>query len=285
MSKTAWYRSLYWRIGVGLASFLAVFLLVQGLALVWLISRMDVAPGPPPPDVARLVARELSDALTLNPQADIDQFLRQQYEQRLPLVVVMRDGRVASSDGRAVPADVLAELRTRMTSAPESFIRMGRGRGDRGFGPGPEPRPEGPRPEGPGAERGQRGRGPGPGFGGMSRRGGGPPGAIVVQGELLGVVTANPRSTFDQLAPTLLVVGLLLAGIGTTSAALLIFGPVRRRLRSLEEAGLWCQPLAACVPPSTWMVCPVMWLDISDARNTAAPAISSTCPGRPIGIM
>jgi two-component system sensor histidine kinase BaeS len=57
-----------------------------------------------------------------------------------------------------------------------------------------------------------------------------------VKGELLGVVTANPRSTFDQLAPTLLVVGLLLAGIGTTSAALLIFGPVRRRLRSLEEA-------------------------------------------------
>src|SRR5438045_5219409 len=46
---------------------------------------------------------------------------------------------------------------------------------------------------------------------------------------------SNPRSTFDQLGPTLLVVGLLLVGIGTKSAALLIFRPVRRRLRSLEQ--------------------------------------------------
>lgn len=221
-------RSLYLRIGLGLVAFLAVFLLVQGFAIVWLISRMDVAPGPPPPDVARLVARELSEALSINPQTDIERFLRQQYEQRLPIVVVMRDGRAASSDGRTLSSDVLTELRARMESGPEMFLRTGRGRG---FGPGPEPRPEGPFPD-----RGPRERGPGPGFGGMSRRGGGPPGPIVVNGQLVGVVTPNPRSTFDQLAPTLLVVGLLLAGLGTTSAALLIFGPVRRRLRSLEEA-------------------------------------------------
>jgi signal transduction histidine kinase len=224
-------RSLYLRIGLGLVAFLAAFLLVQGFALVWLISRMDVAPGQPPPDVARLVARELSEALSSNPQTDIEQFLQQQYEQRMPIVVVMRDGRAASSDGRTLPSDALAELRSRMESTPELFLRMGRGRGDRGFGPGPDPRQEGPFPD-----RGQRGRGPGSGFGGMSRRGGGPPGPIVVNGELAGVVTANPRSTFDQLAPTLLVVGLLLAGLGTTSAALLIFGPVQRRLRSLEDA-------------------------------------------------
>jgi two-component system sensor histidine kinase BaeS len=223
-------RSLYLRIGLGLVAFLVVFLLVQGFAIVWLISRMDVAPGPPPPDVARLVARELSEALSTNPRTDIEQFLRQQYEQRLPLVVVMRDGRAASSDGRTLSSDVLTELRARMESAPEAFLRTGRGRG---FGPGPEPRPEGPFPD-----RGPRERGPvpGPGFGGMGRRGGGPPGPIVVNGQLVGVVTPNPRSTFDQLAPTLLVVGLLLAGVGTTSAAFLIFGPVRRRLRSLEDA-------------------------------------------------
>ena len=61
--KPAWYRSLYWRIGVGLVSFLAVFLAVQGLALVWLISRMEVGPGPPSPDVTRLVAREISESM------------------------------------------------------------------------------------------------------------------------------------------------------------------------------------------------------------------------------
>ena len=69
----------------------------------------------------------------------------------------------------------------------------------------------------------------------MSRRTG-PPAPIVANGQLIGVIVANPRSTFDQLGPTLLVVGLLLVGIGSTSAALLIFGPVRRRLRSLEHA-------------------------------------------------
>lgn len=227
----AWYRSLYWRIGVGLVSFLAVFLAVQALALVWLISRMEVGPGPPSPDVTRLVAREISDALVTNPKIDVEQFLRQQYEQRLPLVVVMRDGRTVSSDGRALPANTLSELLARMNASPEVFLEMGRGRGDRGFG---RPRPDGlPYPSGP---RGQRGGGPGPPFfGGMSRRVG-PPAPIAANGQLIGVIVSNPRSTFDQLGPTLLVVGLLLVGIGTTSAALLIFGPVRRRLRSLEHA-------------------------------------------------
>ena len=254
MPRPAWYRSLYWRIGVGLVSFLAVFLAVQGLALVWLISRMEVGPGPPSPDVTRLVAGEISDALVTNPRIDLEQFLRQQYEQRLPLVVVMRDGRTVSTDGRALPATLLEELRARMSANPEVFLEMGRGRGDRGFGgrgfgPGPGfgsgPRPEGPlgppgpRPNGPPpgpGPRGDRGRDPGGlFFGGMSRRTR-PPAPIVANGQLIGVIVANPRSTFDQLGPTLLVLGLLLVGIGSTSAALLIFGPVRRRLRSLEHA-------------------------------------------------
>jgi signal transduction histidine kinase len=246
MSKPAWYRSLYWRIGVGLVSFLAVFLAVQGLALVWLISRMEVGPGPPSPDITRLVAREISDALVTNPRIDLEQFLRQQYEQRLPLVVVMRDGRTVSSDGRALPANTLAELLARMNASPEVFLEMGRARADRGFGrrgfgPGPGPEfgpdpgsrlegpPPRPRPEGPPYSPGPRF------FGGMSRRTG-PPAPIVANGQLIGVIVANPRSTFDQLGPTMLVVGLLLVGIGTTSAALLIFAPVRRRLRSLEHA-------------------------------------------------
>ena len=220
MTKTAWYRSLYLRIGVGLVAFLAVFLAVQGLALVALISRMEVAPGTPSPDVSRMVSRELGDTLETNPKTDVAQFLHQQYEQQLPLVVVMRDGRVVSSDGRALPAEMLSELRTRMKESPEAFLRMGRGSGGRPIGPPPT--------------RGDRGRGPGF-FGAASRRNG-PPAPIVVHDQLAGIVIANPRSTFEQLGPTLLVVGLLLVGIGSTSAALLIFGPVRGRLRSLEHA-------------------------------------------------
>src|SRR5207247_1583502 len=47
---------------------------------------------------------------------------------------------------------------------------------------------------------------------------------------------ANPQTTWQLLGPPLISVGLLLVAAGTTSAALLIFGPVRRRLGSLEEA-------------------------------------------------
>ena len=234
MARTAWYRSLYWRVGVGLVSFLVGVLVVQGLAVVWLISRMEVAPGPPSPDVTRLVSRELSEALAIDPKLDVEQFLRQQYEQRLPVAVVMRDGRVLSSDGRGLAGEVVAELRGRMDTESEFLLRMDQSGGweDR--------RGRAPRPAGPpgGFDRGP-GLGPGspPGgrFGGPLRRGG-PPGPIVLNGRLVGLAVANPRSTFEQLGPMLLAVGLLLVGIGTTSAALLIFGPVRRRLRSLENA-------------------------------------------------
>jgi two-component system OmpR family sensor kinase len=229
----AWYRSLYWRIGIGLVSFLAAFLTLQALALVWLISRMEVAPGPPSPDITRLVSRELGDALASNTNIDLEKFLRDQYERRLPLVVVMRDGRVVSSDGRTLPEGTLSELRARMSASPESFLGMGRGRGDRdrnigprGFGPPPDPS----------MPRGPRGRGPGPPFFGGRMGRGGPPAPIVVNGQLVGVVVANPQSTFEQLGPTLLTVGLFLVGIGITAAALLIVGPVRRRIGSLEEA-------------------------------------------------
>src|SRR5918996_2617797 len=99
-----WYRSLYWRIGLGIVLFLAAVLAVQGGTVVWLISRMEVAPGPPPPEVTRLAARDLGDALTANPRLDIAQFFRQQYEGRVPLVAIMRDGRVVSSDG-TMPAE------------------------------------------------------------------------------------------------------------------------------------------------------------------------------------
>ena len=50
------------------------------------------------------------------------------------------------------------------------------------------------------------------------------------------MVVANPQSAWQQLGPTLLIVGFVLAAAGTTSAALLIFGPVCHRLRSLENA-------------------------------------------------
>ncbi len=199
--------------------FLAAVLAVQGGTLVYLISRMDVTPGRTPPEVTRLVARDLGDALTSNLQLDIQQFLRQEYEGRLPLVVIMKDGRVASTADTAPPDDVVREIRARLRSAPESFARGRLGRG-RGLGPRP-PMDEAPAPP--------------PRFGQMARRFAGS-GVVFVNGVPEGVVIGVPRSAFSQLGPTLTLVGLVLVAVGTTAAALLIFGPVRSRLRSLEDA-------------------------------------------------
>ena len=219
MAKPAWYRSLYWRIAIGFVLFLAAVLALQGGALVYLIARMEVAPGPPPPELTRLVARDLSDALAGNPRLDIAQFFRQEYEGRVPLVAIMRDGRVVSTDGTKPSETVIREIRARLNVDPESFARN---RGGRGRGGMRQPRPEGapgqPRTAPPALRRA------------------GPAGIVAIDGVPLGVVIAMPRSALRQLGPTLAVVGTVLVMIGTLVAALLIFGPVRPRLRSLEEA-------------------------------------------------
>ena len=106
-----WYRSLYWRIGIGFVLFLAAVLAVQGGTLVYLISRMEVGPGQTPPEVTRLVARDLGEALASNPQLDIQQFLRQEYEGRVPLVAIMKDGGVFSTDNTMPPDDLVRELK------------------------------------------------------------------------------------------------------------------------------------------------------------------------------
>src|ERR1044071_5489046 len=107
MAKPVWYRSLYWRIGLGFVLFLALVLAAQAGTLLWLISRMDVSTGPASPSGTRLLASELSDALTENPKLDIQQFFREHYEERLPVVAVMRDGRVVASNRKAPPDDLL----------------------------------------------------------------------------------------------------------------------------------------------------------------------------------
>jgi signal transduction histidine kinase len=214
-----WYQSLYWRIAIGFVLFLAAMLALQGGALVYLIARMDVAPGPPPPEVTRLIARELGDALTANPALDIQQFFRQEYEGRVPLVAIMKDGRVFSTDGTKPSDAFVKDVRARLNADPESFMRA---RGGRGRAGGPRPmRPDGDVP---------------PRFGQPQPRRVGAAGPIIVDGVPVGLVIALPRSALRQLGPTLGVVGAVLVAIGTTVAALLIFGPVRPRLRSLEDA-------------------------------------------------
>ena len=214
-----WYQSLYWRIAIGFVLFLAAMLALQGGALVYLIAGMEVAPGPPPPEVTRLVARDLGEALAANPKLDIQQFFLQEYEGRVPLVAIMKDGRVVTTDGTTPPDALVQDMRARLNVDPDSFTR---GRGGRGRVGGSRP----VRPDSSAAPRvGQR-----------ALRRSGPSGAVIVDGVPVGVVIAMPRSALRQLGPTLAMVGAVLVVVGTTVAALLIFGPVRPRLRSLEDA-------------------------------------------------
>ena len=199
--------------------FLALVVALQAGALVWLTARVQY--GPPSPASTRVIADELSAALVTDPQLDIAQFFRHQ-EERVPMVAVMRDGRVVASNGVQPHAELIADAHARLAAGPPAF---------------------GPHAHG-GLDR-LGSHGPGPGFGGdpWAGRGfgdsmhrGSPMSPVLVGDQIVGLVVANPQTTWEQLGPALLVVGLLLVAGATTSAALLIFGPVRRRIGSLEDA-------------------------------------------------
>ena len=220
MSEGVWYRSLYWRIATGFILFLATVLVIQGGVFLWLLDRSESLPGPPPRGFTRIIATELSTALAANPTLDVERYLRETYqEQRYPFFVLMADGRVLSN-GAKPSAMLVDEARARLAfGAPVP-------RFDGSNSAVPRPDPFGvPRPDarGPGF-RGPRGRFGGPGAG-----------DITVDGRRAGVVFAIPQRPLTQLGPTMAVVAAGLVMGGTALAALLIFGPVRRRLRNLEE--------------------------------------------------
>ena len=210
MSETAWYRSLYWRIGLGFVLFLAGLLAVQGGVLVWMIARGAVAPGPPPPEVTRLAARDLGEALTDDPQLDIKEFLQQEYEGRVPLVAIMKDGRVISSDGTLPSDQIVNQFRARLNADPESFGRMGRG------GPRASARHTASAWADEASRTGRRHF--------DQRRGSG----RRDRDAPIRVPATRARRSRQSVWCS--------SAIGTTLAAIVIFAPVRRRLRSLEDS-------------------------------------------------
>jgi signal transduction histidine kinase len=249
MFERAWFRSLYSRIAFGFIALLAVLLLAQGLLFFWLTGRFDEASpqGRTGQQTADFIARELSDALSVNPAIELEPYVRGQFDDiRRAFVVIMRDGR---------------RVANRPNALPPGFMERGGGRGGGPGAPRPagEPRPFGDRPEdqrppdpgqppqrapdmrpqearpAEGAEPGGRSRGRrgGPG-------GGGQVAPIVVNGSQVGIVAVPPSPPtwvlVDEYAATLTWVGLALLAAGATVAALVIFRPTHKRLRSLEAA-------------------------------------------------
>ena len=232
-----WYRSLYWRIALGVVGFLAAMLIVQAILFVWAVSQSGRSlPGQSPARLGMTVALDLASVLERDPQIDLARYVHDQYAQYThPFFVMLADGKVITSGSSTVADPLLGMARSALLRWSE---RPPMRRPERADGPRFERPPFGSPPESPeGPGRG----GPPPGlFGRGGRELFARPSPITVGGRIAGVVVVPPQAPFGFLlgrfAPMLALVaaGVLLVGAVLTSA--LIFGPARRRLRSLETA-------------------------------------------------
>ena len=71
-----WYRSLYWRTGMGFVVFLVLILTVQVVFLAWLVDRsVGTLPGRSPWNFADLVATDVGAKIARSHQADLESYL------------------------------------------------------------------------------------------------------------------------------------------------------------------------------------------------------------------
>ena len=218
-----WHKSLYWRIALGLFAFVALMLAAEGALFLWISGRLAGAmPARSPRQLALLVARDVGAALARDPALDLDAYLRDQYTEVVQtFFVLLRDGRVAANHDD-VPVEVLAALRAEATA-------IATGRGARRRPRGPADRPDGEPPP-------------------RAFRPGGPP--LAQLGEIVPlfvndiqvgrvIIWAGDRPFWRiarQLGPTMTAIAAGILCVGTAMIALVVFGPVRRRLRDVQDA-------------------------------------------------
>jgi signal transduction histidine kinase len=245
-----WYRSLYWRIAMGVVAFLAAMLVVQAMLFVWAVSQTGrTLPGQSPARLGMAVAVDIAQTLERDPQIDLQRYVKDQYAQyNHPFFVMMTDGRYVTSGSKSFPEPLLQVARDRLQRrldrpmGPLGPRDPNAAPGVPGIGGGMGPRPDRPRMRGGPPpdwwqqpdrflERIERG----PGGGQFAR-----PSPIIVSGQLAGVVVVPPQAPFGYLlgrfAPMLGLVAIAVLGVGTVLTSLMIFGPARRRLRELETA-------------------------------------------------
>jgi two-component system sensor histidine kinase BaeS len=215
MSEPRWYRSLYWRIALGLFAFLALMLAAQGALFLWMTDRIAGSmPARDPRRLAVLVASDVGAALSDDPSLNLEQYVRDQYGHVFQtFLVIMQDGRVASNHD-----DVPDERRRAIVADAGRREFPGRGRRS-------------------GSRFGEAG-GPGPGG---PRRVGGEFAPVIVEGIPVGrvaVVPGGPRFSLvlRELGPTMGLVGGGVLGVGMALIAFVIFGPARKRLKHVQDA-------------------------------------------------
>jgi signal transduction histidine kinase len=141
-----WYRSLYWRIALGVVAFLAAMLVVQAVLFVWAVSQSGRSlPGQSPARLGQTVALDLTSLLEREPQADLAKYVRDQYATYAhPFFVLMSDGRFITSGSKTFPDALVQMARARLQGGPPRFGRGGRRPGPPGPGEPPANMPFGP---------------------------------------------------------------------------------------------------------------------------------------------
>jgi signal transduction histidine kinase len=219
-------------------------LAAQGALFLWTTDRIAGSmPASSPQRLAELVSSDISVALTDDPTLDLTQYVREQYGNVFQaFVVIMRDGRVVANDD-GVPQELRDNLRAAAARRFEFPLRRfppGGFRPDDGF---PRRGDEGPGDMFP--RRRQFGGGPpDPGADGPRGRLGGPRGnlaPIIIGNALVGEVNVLPgRPPLSRIArelgPAMGAVGGGVLTVGVALIAFVVFGPVRRRLRQMQEA-------------------------------------------------
>ena len=196
--RAPWYGSFYFRIGFSLVVFVVAVLAAQSAMFTYILARRGPLPGRSPNNVAAIVAADIGSALAQDPDLNLQEYVAREYGQIQPLVVVMKDGRVASN--RSQPLDESIQRSVDAVLAGTNFGRGGEPRLDTAVVMTPI--------QVAGELRGMA---------------------------VLPPLRPGSPVTRD-LGRMLSVPGTALLIVATTLAAVFIFAPARRRLKALEAA-------------------------------------------------
>src|SRR5262245_35049513 len=100
-----WYRSLYFRIAVGVVGLLAGMLVVQAMLFTWAVSQSGRSlAGQSPARLGMNVALDLASVLERDSQTDLQRYVHDQYAQYThPFFVLLADGRLVTSGSSSFP--------------------------------------------------------------------------------------------------------------------------------------------------------------------------------------
>jgi two-component system, OmpR family, sensor kinase len=203
-SPVRWYRSFYWRIGFSFFVFVIAVLVAQSLTFNYVLSRSGAFAGRSPNTLVAIIAADIGSTLAQNPNEDLVAYLQREYGRVGGVVyVVMKDGRMASNSEQSMPE-----------AMRESVLQVLAGTDFRRTGTRPVPPMEAaPVVTAP----------------------------IQIANELRGMVVMPPPPSAPgpvarDIGRILSVPGTALVIVATAIAALVIFGPARRRLEALEAA-------------------------------------------------